>query len=138
MIARMSTTDTNTARVREYLEALAGGATGEALARFFTPDARQVELPSRLNPRGAESDLATMLARAERGRAVIERQRFEVRSTTAEADRVAVEAVWTGTLRVPLGSLAAGAEMRAHLAMVFELRDGRVATLRNYDCFEPW
>jgi hypothetical protein len=41
-------------------------------------------------------------------------------------------------LAVPLGELAAGASMRAHFAMFFELEDGRIRRQRNYDCFEPW
>jgi hypothetical protein len=44
--------DANTSLIRSYLAAIESGATGEALARFFTPDAIQVELPNRLNPQG--------------------------------------------------------------------------------------
>ena len=31
-----------------------------------------------------------------------------------------------------------GASMKAHFAMFFEFREGRIALQRNYDCFEPW
>lgn len=51
----------NLALVLEYLSALERGEVGAALARFFTPDAAQVEFPNRLNPNGGRSDLATML-----------------------------------------------------------------------------
>ena len=32
---------------------------------------------------------------------------------------------------------ATGDELAAH-AVFFELRDGRIAAQRNYDCFDPW
>ena len=43
-----------------------------------------------------------------------------------------------GVLAVDVGSLRAGMEMKAALAMFFEIREGRVRRQRNYDCFEPW
>ncbi|MBF5044944.1 nuclear transport factor 2 family protein [Aggregicoccus sp. 17bor-14] len=130
--------DRNLAVIRSYLQDLAAGAVGDRLAAYFTPDAVQVELPNRLNPQGGRSDLATLLTRAEQGQRVLRGQRYEIRSAVVQGDRVAVEALWTGTLAIALGSLAPGAEMRAHFAMFFELQDGRIRSQRNYDCFEPW
>lgn len=128
----------NLSVVRSYLAAIERGATGDDLASFFAPDAIQVELPNRLNPQGGQSDLATILARADQGKKLLRSQCFEVKSETVQGDRVALEAVWSGVLAVPLGALAAGATLRAHFAMFFELADGRIRTQRNYDCFEPW
>jgi ketosteroid isomerase-like protein len=124
--------------VREYLEAVEHTAMGEALARFYTEDAIQVELPNRLNPNGGRSDLATLLKRAEQVPNLLRRQTFEVHSALAEGSIVAVEATWNGVLAVPFGTLAAGATMKAHFAIFFELRAGRICAQRNYDCFEPW
>jgi ketosteroid isomerase-like protein len=128
----------NQALIRDYLTALEHGQVGEALGRFFTEDAEQVEWPNRLNPHGGRSDRATLLARSEQGRHVLSSQRYEVESELARGEGVAVEASWVGTLATPLGSLAPGDAMRAHFAMFFECRDGRIARQRNYDCFEPW
>ena len=129
---------TNLATIRAYLEALQDGAVGEALAKFFTPDARQVELPNRLNPGGGVSDLPTILRRAEQGQKLLRSQHYEILSELAKDHRAAVEAKWTGTLAVALGSLEAGASMTAHFAMFFEFMNGRIRSQRNYDCFEPW
>jgi ketosteroid isomerase-like protein len=128
----------NLSTIRAYLTALQDGLVGEALARFFTPDAVQVELPNKLNPNGGRSDLPTLLKRAEQGQKLLRTQSYVVQTEIAEGDRVAVEAIWSATLAVPLGSLIAGAIMRAHFAMFFELREGRICSQRNYDCFEPW
>lgn len=134
----MSDDESNVRFVREYLAAVEGGATGDALARFYTADAVQVELPNRLNPNGGRSDLPTLLKRAEQMPNLLRRQTYEVHSAIARGSIVAVEATWTAILAVPFGSLAAGGEMKAHFAIFFDLRDGRICAQRNYDCFEPW
>jgi ketosteroid isomerase-like protein len=123
--------------VRSYLSALGSGAVGDKLSRFFTPDAVQIEFPNRLNASGGRSDLATILLRAEQGRKLLTQQTYEIQSEMAEGSRVAVEAVWMGMLAVPVGTLAPGSTMRAHFAIHFEIRDGRIAVQRNYDCFDP-
>jgi ketosteroid isomerase-like protein len=128
----------NLAIVRAYLVAVEAGATGDALARFYAPDAVQIELPNRLNPNGGRSDVATLLKRADQVATLLRSQRFEVRSEIAQEGRVAVEAVWSGVLAVPFDTLAAGSSMKAYFAMFFELVDGRIASQRNYDCFEAW
>jgi len=95
--------ESNLATVRAYLEALQSGAVLEALGRFFTPDAQQIELPNRLNPHGSVSDLPTLLERAKQGQRLLRSQRYDVQSEVAQGPRVAVEAIWTGTLAMPFG-----------------------------------
>jgi len=124
--------------VRRYLDAIAAGATGAELAEYFTEDALQIEFPNKLNPNGGRSDLPTLLARAEQGKTVLTSQRYDIESVIAEGEHVAVEALWEGVLANPIGSLKAGDRMRAHFAMFFQFRDGRIAAQRNYDCFEPF
>lgn len=136
--AMSETERSNLALVRDYLDALQRGEVGDSLARFFTPDAQQLEFPNRLNPNGQQSDLESILARSAQGRHLLSSQRYDVVSALSRGNRVAVEARWTGTLAIPVGSLPAGAEMKAHFAMFFELDGGRIARQHNYDCFEPW
>jgi len=127
----------NIALIRDYLAAIESGEIGNA-TRFFTPAIRQIELPNKLNPNGGESDLPTMLERAEQGKKVIRQQKYAIVTALAQGDRVALEARWEGVLAIPFGSLDAGATMVAHFAMFFEFVNGRIRLQRNYDCFEPW
>ena len=133
--------EANLETVRRYLAAIeadtAGGASGGA-AEFFHPDVVQEEFPNRFLPSGARRDLAGLREAAVRGRAVMRGQRYEVRAAYAAGDTVILEVLWAGALAVPVGSLAAGDEMRAHFAVFIELRDGRIVRQRNYDCFEPF
>jgi len=123
---------------RRYLAAIERGAVGEELAAFFTPDAVQEELPNRMAPEGSRRGLAAMLDGAERGRSLMSAQRYEVLSALGSGDRVAIELLWTGTLAISLGTLAAGAQMTAHIAMFLTFRGDRIAAQRNYDCYRPW
>lgn len=124
--------------VRSYLDALATGAVGDEISKFFTSDAVQIEYPNRLNPNGGRSDLATILLRAEQGQKLMAKQTYEIQSEIANNSKVAIEAIWTGIIAVPVGTLEPGSTMRAHFAIHFEIRDGLIAEQRNYDCFEAW
>ena len=41
-------------------------------------------------------------------------------------------------LEVGFGAVAAGTTMRAALVMFFTFRDGKIASVRNYDCYDPF
>jgi ketosteroid isomerase-like protein len=122
---------------REYLESI-GTADELGGLRFFADDVIQIEFPNRLVPNGATRDLAALRDAAERGRKVMTAQRFDVLNAIASDDQVAVEAIWTGTLAVPLGSIPAGGQMRARFAIFLTYRDGKIVRQHNYDCFDPW
>jgi ketosteroid isomerase-like protein len=133
----MTTTD-NLAIARRYLEALESGADGNALAEFFTKDVVQEEFPNRLSPIGAHRDLNAVLEAARKGKKVMRAQRFEIRNSIVDGDNVALEILWSGLLAVPVDTLPADSEMRAHISVWLEFRDGKIARQHNYDCFDPW
>ncbi len=124
--------------VRQYLTAIEQGATGDALAVFFTPDVIQEEFPNRLVANGARRDLAAILDGAVRGQQVLTKQTFEIVNSVESGERIGLELIWVGTLAMPLGSVPAGGSLRARFAVFIEMRDGRIAAQRNYDCFDPF
>lgn len=138
----MTTSGTNEEKNLEiaanYLRALERGAVGAELEAFFHEDASILVHPNRLAPQGQKRDRATAVADAARGQKILRAQRYEIRNRLARGDSVVLEVEWTGTLAVSLGALPEGFEMRAHVAMFLELRDGRILSQRNYDCYEPW
>jgi ketosteroid isomerase-like protein len=121
---------------RAYLAALERGEAGDALRRFFTEDFQQIEYPNRLNPKGQQSDLTSMVERSLRGKAMMKSQRYEIENAVADGDSVAIEVKWTGVLANAIPGLPA--EMRAHFAFFLDFRDRKIARQRNYDCFAPW
>ena len=130
--------DANLEIVKQYLAAIEEGRPFDELRRFLTDDVVQREFPNQLVPKGATRGLAEMAEAAARGRKVVTAQRYDIQSAIALGDRVALEVRWTGTLAVPFGSIPAGGDMTASFAVFFELRNGRIRSQHNSDCFDPW
>jgi ketosteroid isomerase-like protein len=78
------------------------------------------------------------LQSAARGQAAVTEQRYAICSSVARGDTVGLEVDWSARLKIALGKLAVGDELRARLAMFITLKDGRIVSQRNYDCFEPF
>jgi len=128
----------NIAIVRRYLEAIEQERSFEEMMEFFTPDVVQHEYPNRLVPSGARRDLEQLREASQRGRQAVESQRYEVRNVIASGNQVALEITWTATIKVPFGTIPSGGQMRAEFGVFIELRDGKIAAQRNYDCFDPF
>ena len=124
--------------VQAYYAAIAHGLTGLEWARWFAPDVVQEEFPNRLLPGGAQRDLRGLREAAERGAMLMGQQTFQVLTLLASGSTVVVEAEWRGQIARDAGPFTAGTELRTRFAQVLELRDGKIAALRNYDCFYPW
>jgi predicted ester cyclase len=130
--------DTNIEVGLQYIRALESGATGDALAKFFTSDAFKREMPSRIAPHGSVSNLAKALEGAKRGQDLFKRQTYTIINIMGEGDRVALEMEWMGVTAVQFESIPPNSEMRNHVAVFLEFRNARIAVQRHYDCFEPW
>lgn len=134
----MPTADDNAALARRFIAAVERGATGQALADFLHDDVEQHELPNRLFSEGVRRDRAALLASAEKGQNVLRSQRYEISNVVAAGDHVAIEMRWRAELAVPLGALQPGDTMTGQFAFFLEIRDGRIARMRNYDCYDPF
>ncbi|MFL5500766.1 MAG: nuclear transport factor 2 family protein [Gemmatimonadaceae bacterium] len=128
----------NLAIARRYLEALENGAEGGTLAEYFTSDVVQEEFPNRLSPIGQHRDLNALLVSARKGKQVVRAQRFDVLNSIVDGENVALEVYWSGLLAVPVDSLPADSELRAHVSIFLEFREGKICRQHNYDCFDPW
>lgn len=134
----MATANDNIEMARRYLRAIEQGADFDVLAGFYTPDVVQREYPNQLVPAGAERGLAQLREAGERGQQAVASQRYEVRNAMASGDWVALEVTWTAVVKVPIGAIPAGGEMRANFAVFLQFRGGKIARQHNYDCFDPF
>lgn len=124
--------------VRGFLEAIERDEVVGREQEWFTEDVVQIEWPNKLAPTGATRDLNQLREAGERGRAIVEKQWYEVANVVAADNRVAVEAIFRATFKVDVAGLPKGEVMTANFAMFFEMRDGRIARHHSYDCFADW
>ena len=117
------------------LHALENGGGAKDIAPFLAADYILREAPHLLAPAGATRNRDEALAGAAAAHDVISGQRFAVRRTTCEGPRVVVEAEWTATVLMDLPHWDAGEIIRARIASVFEVVDGRVVSQDSYDCY---
>jgi ketosteroid isomerase-like protein len=119
-----------------YHQAVSRFAPDEELTAFFHPDAVHTQLPNALFPDGTVRRLPDLIAASRQGRSLLADQHFDVINSVASGTQVALEVTWSGTLAEPVGDLAAGQVLRAHIATFLEFRDGKITAQRNYDCYE--
>jgi ketosteroid isomerase-like protein len=127
---------TNLEKVECYLRSIENGDF-TYIAALFSPDAVLEQLPNRIYPTGIKYGVSSMAEAFEKGRKLLSSQSYELKGCVSDGDKLSVEVLWTGTLAATFGSLAAGSRMRAHSAMFFQFKDGKIVSQRNYDCFEP-
>lgn len=126
------------ALAEQYLKAVEGGATGNALAKFLHPEVTHYDLPNRFNPTGKVSDRTGMLAAAERGQTVLRSQKYDVLSALEEGNTVVLEIDWLGKLAIPMAGIPAGGELHARIATFLEFQEGLVILQRDYVCYDPF
>jgi catechol 2,3-dioxygenase-like lactoylglutathione lyase family enzyme/ketosteroid isomerase-like protein len=124
--------------IRALYDTIQGHRTDRDIASFYTDDVIQDEFPNRFVPAGIRRDLNAIIEASKRGKGVMAKQALEIVNTVSSGDTVVVEAQWTGTTAIDIGPIPAGTVMRARFAQFYEFREGRIAVMRNYDCFEPW
>jgi ketosteroid isomerase-like protein len=123
--------------VRDLLDAISHDAPAEEVAAYWHPDAEQVEHPSLMRPRGHTRGLAELLVGYHDGSGLLREQRYDVHTVVDDGERVAVQLTWTATTAIEAGTLPAGTDLVAHVAIFYEFRDGKIVRQGSYDCYEP-
>lgn len=131
--------DTNLTKIaNEFLKTLQNRNSAEALIQFYHKDVEQIEFPNTLTKEKTVRNLEDLKQAAEKGKKVLLSEEYEVVKSYSFGNTVVIEALWTGTLAIPIGKIPAGGQMKANFAQFFEFEDGRIIKQRNYDCFEPF
>ena len=123
--------------IRSLLAAIARNAPEDELARFWHPDAEQVEYPSLMRPTGHTRALAEMFEGYRAGLQLIGRQHYDVHTVVDQGAQLAMQLTWTATTAIDAGPLPAGTELVAHVAVFYQFKEGRILRQSSYDCYEP-
>ena len=118
--------------------ALEAGKHGEELRPLFTEDARIIEHPNLIKPTGAVASLEHLLAASTAGAGLLAKQTYDVRSAVEVGNTAMLRLTWTGVIARAVGSFREGQVLTAHIAQFIESRDGRVASIETFDCYEPF
>lgn len=128
----------NLKTVLAFIKTLENRGTAEELDKFYHPDILQTEYPNTLTRNTTNRDILVLKEAAEKGAKVLQKERYEVVKSYAQGDTVVIEAIFRGTLAIPLGNIPVGGEMVAYFAQFYDFKDGKIYHWRNYDCFEPF
>lgn len=118
--------------------ALEAGQHGDALRPLFTDDAATTEHPNLIKPAGAVTPLDAMIANSRAGAGLLATQRFELRSAIEVGSTAIVRLRWTGEIARDVGPFRKGQVLTAHVAQFIETRDGKIASIETFDCYEPF
>ncbi|WP_426995825.1 nuclear transport factor 2 family protein [Pseudarthrobacter sp. N5] len=118
-----------------YVRTIEAGGGGDAVRPYLSEDFTLIEAPHVLAPEGSKRTREQVLAGVDQSGQVVAEQRFEVRRTTCEGDRVVLEVDWSATSLMDLRYWDAGEVIRARMSSVFEVRDGRIISQDSYDCY---
>jgi ketosteroid isomerase-like protein len=125
----------NANTVRAYLAA--GDAFDpDAVGQQLAPDVVQTNLPNVLSPRLSKRGRDEILTEAREAGYFLRSRRVEVERLLARDSEVAVEGVWVGILKVEIGPLKEGDELRAYVALFFTLCDGKITAETAHYIFD--
>jgi hypothetical protein len=127
----------NETLIRDLLRTIEASTDAADVARFWHPEAEQIEYPSVMSPAGNRRSLAEMLSAFGRGSRLLSSQSYDVRTFIDAGDRAAAEVTWRARTAEDVGGLGAGTTLTAHVALFYEFREGLVLRQSSYDCYEP-
>lgn len=130
--------DTPLQIARALHRALEAGKSGAELRALFTEDAKTVERPNLIKPAGAVATLERMLAASAAGAELLAQQSYTVHHELELGNLAVLRLTWTGVIRRSVGPFREGQELKAHIAQFIETRDGRIASIETFDCYEPF
>jgi hypothetical protein len=71
------------------------------------------------------------------GKRLLAEQSFDIVESLVSGDRVAVRAIWRGTIGQGTDALPAGTELTAHVAAWLTVTDGSIREHETFDCYDP-
>ncbi len=122
----------------EFIRTLQSRNSAEELIKFYHKDIEQIEFPNTLTKNKTVRNLDDLKLASERGKKVLQKEEYKILKSYSFENTVIIEALWTGTLAIPIGNIPAGGQMKAHFAQFYEFQDDKIIKQRNYDCFEPF
>ena len=124
--------------VVEYLNSIETRKSSDVLDKYYHPEIQQIEFPNAVVKNTTLRNLKDLKDGSERGQKIMSKEEYEIKELYSFNNIVILEAIWNGTVSVPIGNIPAGGKITAYFAQFFEFKDNKIYRQRNYDCFEPF
>ncbi len=124
--------------VVDFIKMLETQKSPEELEKFYHVETEQVEFPNAILKNITVRNLEILKESFEKGSKFISKQEIDIQRLYSNGDTVILEAIWKGTVSIPIGNILVGGQMIAYFAQFFQFKDGKIYRQRNYDCFEPF
>lgn len=126
------------ATARRLHAALQAGRHGDELRELFTVDATTIERPNAVKPRGASTQLEEMLVASSTGAGLLTDQRYDLVDAIEVGEVAVLRLIWTAGVAKDLGPFHQGQVLTAYIAQFVTVRNGQIASIETYDCYEPF
>lgn len=124
--------------IEAYFGEIEQGISAESFSKYYTPDAFQTDYPNLMVPAGLTQAIKDLQHSSTKTKGILSSQKVEIQRYYESGNTLIVEALWTGTLALPIGQIPIGGKMKANFARFYEFENGKIRRQRNYDCFEPF
>ncbi|WP_022825041.1 nuclear transport factor 2 family protein [Hymenobacter norwichensis] len=108
-----------------------------AYAEVLHPEIEQTEYPNLVYKTVQRRSFDEIIDNIRVGRELLHNQSFDVHSAHTNSEGcVLVEGIWQATVVNDMASMTRGQQVKAHLCLVFEFKDGKIYRQRRYSCYE--
>lgn len=109
----------------------------DVYAELLHPEIEQIEYPNLVYKTVQHRSFNEILDNIRIGRELLHNQSFDVRYAHTSPDgNVLVEGVWQANAVNDMASMTRGQQIKAHLCLVFEFKEGKIYRQRRYSCYE--
>lgn len=102
-----------------FIKTLQNRNSADYLLQFYHEDIEQIEFPNTVTKNMAIRNLEGLRLASERGKKVMQKEELEIIKSYTLGNTVIIEALWIGTLAVPIGNIPIGGQMRAYFAQFY-------------------
>lgn len=124
--------------IEAYYGEIEQGISPDSFSKYYTEDAIQTDFPNLMVPAGLTQAINELQYSSTKTKGILSSQKVEILRYFESGNTLIVEALWTGTLALPIGQIPIGGQMKANFARFYEFEHGKICRQRNYDCFEPF
>jgi len=110
----------------------------DAYKNIIHSEAVFFEYPNLVTKNGQVRTAAEGMKGIESAKQILSEQHYEFIDFTEADNKIVAEGIWLGTMKIDVGTLKKGQQLKAYLCVVVEFKSDKIYRIRNYDCYESF